>query len=232
MTTQDLQRHAYAVLRDKLISCEYQPGSLLNETGLSADLGMSRTPLREALHRLELEGWVRTLPRRGVLVSLVLLSDIEEIFQARLEIEPVTLRMAAPSLPAEELRHFRAQLAREDLSPRAAFRLDMSMHLFLIGHCGNRPIMDMMQGVFDRNRRAVTYTRQDELRIHDARQEHLEVLDLLLRQDVEGAGDALRSHISGCRDAALEFYVQHLGSDGALPGRPPSVVRPLRSATD
>lgn len=232
MTTQDLGQHAYSVLRDKLINCEFPPGALLNETDLSAELEVSRTPVREALHRLELDGWVRIVPRRGVEVARILLSDIDEIFQARMEIEPVTLRMAAPLLPTAELRHFRSQFARSDLSPRAAFRLDMSMHLFLIGHCGNRHIMDMMQRVFDRNRRAVIYTRQDELRIHDAQHEHQEILDLLLLRDVDGACDALRAHIAGCRDAAMEFYVRHLGEDGVVThGGPADRLSPPEPAT-
>ncbi|MGY1840651.1 MULTISPECIES: GntR family transcriptional regulator [unclassified Modestobacter] len=210
MSAPDLRQHVYAVLRDKLINCEYRPGAMLNETDLSVDLGVSRTPVREALHRVELEGLVRIVPRRGVQVAPVLLADIEQIFQVRLEVEPIALRLAAGSLPAEELRWYRRQLARTDLDPKAAFGLDMSMHLFFIGHCGNRHIMDMMRRVFDGNRRAVIHTRQDELRIHDARDEHVQILDLLLARDVEGACRALRQHIVCCRDAAMEFYVRHL----------------------
>lgn len=210
MSRRDLKNHAYTVLREKLITCEFLPGSMLNEARLSIDLGVSRTPVREALNRIEQEGLVRIIPKKGIYVADVSLSDIIQVFEVRLSMEPVALRMAAPTLPPDELRQFREAFVRDDPDPRNSFRTDMAMHLFIISHCGNRFIIDMMRRVFDYNRRAVIYTKQDECRIHEAREEHLGLLDQILAGETDTAVETLRQHIECCQRAAMDFYMTRL----------------------
>lgn len=205
-TNRDLKNLAYEILREKLINCEYKPGTMLNETQLSEDLGFSRTPIRQALNRIEQEGFIRILPKKGIYVTDVSLDDVRQIFQARLEIEPVALRMAGPVLPEEELLIFRRKFLGEDPYVRADFRVDTAMHLFIIEHCGNRFIIDMMRKVFDINTRIIISTGQNETKIHDACKEHLEVLDLLLKRDFEKAQQAMYRHIESCKNAALDFF--------------------------
>jgi DNA-binding GntR family transcriptional regulator len=205
-TNRDLKNLAYEILREKLINCEYKPGTMLNETQLSEDLGFSRTPIRQALNRIEQEGFIRILPKKGIYVTDVSLNDVRQIFQARLEIEPVALKMAGPYLPEEELLNFHRKFLGEDPLVRADFRLDTAMHLFIIEHCGNRFIIDMMRKIFDINTRIIISTRQHETKIHDACKEHLEVLDLLLARDFTKAHQAMYRHIESCKNAALDFF--------------------------
>ena len=205
-TNRDLKNLAYEIIREKLINCQYKPGTMLNETQLSEDLGFSRTPIRQALNRIEQEGFIRVLPKKGIYVTDISLNDVRQIFQVRLEIEPVTLKMAGPVLPEEELLTFRRKFLGEDPAVRADFRLDTAMHLFIIEHCGNRFIIDMMRKVFDINTRIIISTKQHELKIHDACKEHLEVLDLLLSRDFPKAQQAMYRHIESCKNAALDFF--------------------------
>ena len=90
----NLKLQAYSILKKKIISCEYQPGSMLNEAQLAEELGFSRTPIREAISILEMEGFLCIVPKKGILVTDILLSDIVQIFQARMEIEPIALKLA------------------------------------------------------------------------------------------------------------------------------------------
>jgi DNA-binding GntR family transcriptional regulator len=203
---QNLKDVAYFTLREKLINCEYKSGTMLNEAQLSATLGFSRTPIRQALNRIEQEGYIRILPKKGIYVTDISLNDVRQIFQVRLEVEPVALRMAGPSLPEEDLLDFRRKFLGEVKGVRADFRLDTTMHLFIIEHCGNRFIIDMMRKVFDENTRVIISSGQNELKIHDACQEHLEVVNLLLERRIDDAQDALRSHIENCKKAALDFF--------------------------
>ena len=141
----DLKNHAYQIIKERLINCIYEPGSFINESQLAADLGLSRTPfrfqpvdgftesrtpVREAINRLESEGLVKVMPKKGIFVSDIQLSDVLQIFQARIEIEPVALGMAAPHLPTEELLHFRNTFTQDFPDIQNAFRLDTAMHLF------------------------------------------------------------------------------------------------------
>lgn len=206
MVNQDLKKQAYDILRQKLIYCEYKPGSLLNEAQLSEELGFSRTPIREALNRIEQEGFIRILPKKGIFVTDIALRDVQQIFEVRIQIEPVTLKMAAPNLPRDTLLQFRDLFLGDDPDVRYGFELDTAMHLFLIDHCGNRFLTEMMHKVFDQNTRVIISSKQNCIQIHDAKQEHLEILDLLLDEKFDRAVESMCTHIASCRKAALDFF--------------------------
>ena len=202
----DLKNHTYCILKERLVNCIYPPGTLLNEAQLAADLGASRTPVREAISRLESDGFVKIMPKKGVYVSDILLSDVLQIFQTRIEIEPIAVRLAAPHLPREELLAFCGKFKGEAPDIQNGFRLDTAMHLFIIEHCGNRYIIDMMHRIFDENTRVIISSKQNQVQIHDARLEHLDILNSLLDKDTERAIALMQSHIENCRKAALDYF--------------------------
>ena len=135
------------------------------------------------------------------------MNDVLQIFQTRLEIEPITLRLAIPYLNRDELMFFQKRFESEDLNLEDAFRLDTAMHLFFVEHCGNAYLIEMMRKLFDDNTKAVIATGQNSAKIHDARLEHLEILNSLIRRDdAETSANFLRSHIDTCRKAALNYF--------------------------
>ena len=202
----DLKNKAYETIKERLLDCTYEPGTLLNEARLAEDLGFSRTPVREAISRLESDGFVKIMPKKGIYVSDILLSDVLQIFQTRIEIEPVALRMAAPYLPESELIQFRGKFLEDFEDIPNNFRLDTAMHLFIIEYCGNRYIIDMMHRVFDDNTRVIIASKQNRVQIHDAREEHMEILDALLEKDVDKAQSLMKTHVESCRRAALDYF--------------------------
>ena len=202
----DLKNHTYCILKERLVNCIYPPGTLLNEAQLAADLGASRTPVREAISRLEMEGFVKIMPKKGIYVTDISLNDVLQIFQTRIEIEPIAVRLAAPHLPREELLAFCGKFKEEAPDIQNGFRLDTAMHLFIIEHCGNRYIIDMMHRIFDENTRVIISSKQNQVQIHDARLEHLDILNSLLDKDTERAIALMQSHIENCRKAALDYF--------------------------
>ena len=202
----DLKNHTYCILKERLVNCIYPPGTLLNEAQLAADLGASRTPVREAISRLEMEGFVKIMPKKGIYVTDISLNDVLQIFQTRIEIEPIAVRLAAPHLPREELLAFCGKFKGEAPDIQNGFRLDTAMHLFIIEHCGNRYIIDMMHRIFDENTRVIISSKQNQVQIHDARLEHLDILNSLLDKDAERAIALMQSHIENCRKAALDYF--------------------------
>nr|WP_298547785.1 GntR family transcriptional regulator [uncultured Lachnoclostridium sp.] len=202
----DLKNHTYCILKERLVNCIYTPGTLLNEAQLAADLGASRTPVREAISRLEMEGFVKIMPKKGIYVTDISLNDVLQIFQTRIEIEPIAVRLAAPHLPREELLAFCGKFKGEAPDIQNGFRLDTAMHLFIIEHCGNRYIIDMMHRIFDENTRVIISSKQNQVQIHDARLEHLDILNSLLDKDTERAIALMQSHIENCRKAALDYF--------------------------
>lgn len=202
-----LKNSLYLDLKDKLINCIYPPGTLLNEMQLANDYSMSRTPIREALSRLEMDGYIKIMPKKGIYVTDISLNDVMQIFQTRLRIEPITLQMAAPHLKREDLLLFREKFEQNDIDISKSYLLDKAMHLFIIENCGNRYIINMMQKLFDDNTRVVIASKQNQVKIHDAQCEHIEILDSLLsNDDIEASAELMRKHIETCKRAALDYF--------------------------
>lgn len=203
---ENLKTRAYNALKEKIVSCEYKPGSMLNEAQLAAELNFSRTPIREAISILEMEGFLRIVPKKGILVADILLSDVVQIFQARMEIEPITLKLAGPRLPKEELEKWLHLFQTHESSVEHGYQTDTNMHLFIIRHCGNSYLIDMLQKVFDKNMRVIICSTENRAHMQEARKEHIEILQFLLQEDYEQAAAKMRSHVAGCRKAALDFF--------------------------
>lgn len=197
----------YQALKERLINCIYPPGSLLNEMQLAEEFSVSRTPVREAIGRLEMDGYVRVLPKKGIYVTDISLNDVHQIFQTRIEIEPLAMKLAVPHLSMDELLMFRKRFTDEEPDLANAFRLDTAMHLFLVEHCGNRYIIEMMRKLFDDNTRIVIASKQNQVQIHNAKREHLEILNSLIQKDdPEKTAQLLRVHLETCRRAALDYF--------------------------
>lgn len=205
-SNRDLKNLAYDIIKEKLITCEYIPGTSLNEGQLSAELGFSRTPVREAISRLEQDGFIKVMPKKGIYVTDISLNDVVQIFQARIEIEPVALRMAGPHLSMDKLLEFREEFSGEEHDVTVGFHKDTNMHLYIIDQCGNRFIIDMMHKLFEENTRVVIASKQNEVKIHDARQEHLTIINLLIEEKFEEASNYMRTHVESCRRAALDYF--------------------------
>lgn len=105
----------YSSIRDKILALEYKPGEILNEQTLAKDFGVSRTPLREVLTRLEWEKLVRVLPRTGSMVTEIEFQKMIHVFQIRFEIEDLAGRLAAENVTAEHLDQIAALQAECEL---------------------------------------------------------------------------------------------------------------------
>lgn len=202
-----LKRKIYHDLKQKLIHCVYPPGSELNELMLTEEYGVSRTPVREAVSQLELEGYVKVLPKKGIYIPDVSVDQVLQIFQTRLEIEPVTLRMAIPYLDIGELIAYRWKYQKPEPDLMKALELDTELHLYFIDHCKNNYLIEMMHRLFDDNTRMVIATGQTEAKIHNAVVEHLEILDNLINhEDPELSAELMRKHVETCRTEALKYF--------------------------
>ena len=101
-----LKLQAYQYLKTKILNCEYRPNEFLNEQKLCAEMGnISRTPMRDALGRLEQEGLITILPKKGLMVSGITEEDVHSMFEMRLLVEPYALRTYGNLIPREQLEN-------------------------------------------------------------------------------------------------------------------------------
>ena len=164
--------------------------------------------MREAVSRLESEGFVKVIPKKGIYVTDILLSDVLQIYQIRMEFEPTILRLAASRLPKEEIQYFcqRFEHGEPDETIMDRIQLDTAMHLFIIEHCGNRYMVDVMHRVYDISSRIVYFVHQNHATVHVEAVENLEILKLLLEDNVDTATEKMKVHIEHCRMAALNYF--------------------------
>lgn len=211
-----LKQAVYYDLKDKLINCVYAPGTTINELELTQAYGVSRTPVREAVTQLEMDGYVKILPKKGIYVTEISLENVIQIFKARAEIEPITLRMARPYLSVNQLIALRKNILEHEHDIHNAYKWDMQMHLYFIDNCRNNYLINMMHKVFDDNTRVIIATGQNETKIHNAVMEHTEILDnLIAENDIEITCRLMRSHVENCRLAAIQYldspaYREHI----------------------
>ncbi|WP_320128707.1 GntR family transcriptional regulator [uncultured Sphaerochaeta sp.] len=202
----NLKRQVYETIKEKIITCEYRPGSVLTEAYLTEEMQNSRTPVREAVGILESEGFVKVLPKKGIFVTDILLSDVIQIFQARLEIEPLCIRLGKNNFSTEELEVWKQRFESPTMDDLSDKELDSKMHMDLISKCNNKYIIAMMKKVSDQNRRIIICSKNNSKHIIEARHEHVEILGALIEGDFEKASILMREHIADCRQAAMDYF--------------------------
>jgi DNA-binding GntR family transcriptional regulator len=143
-----LADRAYAAIRDRLVMLEIRPGDPLNDDRLAAELGTGRTPVREALKRLEGDRLVVAYPRRGTFATAVDITDLANLSEVRLALEPLAARSAARAAGTAdraELADLGSRIAELDPSgdPRELLRADVEVHRALYRATGNPHLEDV-----------------------------------------------------------------------------------------
>lgn len=197
---------AYTEIKQKIVNCEYLPDTFLNELSLMKELGVSRTPIREAMSRLEHENLVRIVPKKGVLVSGFSLGDVREVYQVRELLEPYIIRFWGSRVDRQALRTYRdnLNLPGDDLPDWKRFLLDNELHKLIYDCCQNKYFVQLLDKVYDQNQRIRILSGRLHRRLEDTRFEHLTILERLLADDSEGAAQAMSVHLANSKQAAFD----------------------------
>ncbi|MDT3399732.1 GntR family transcriptional regulator [Streptomyces sp. B1866] len=194
----------YAHVKRGVLDRSYQGGTLLTEGGLADAVGVSRTPVREALLRLEAEGLLKLYPKKGALVLPVSAQEIADVVETRLLIEEHAVRKAVPAPDAlldrlaELLAEQRRQAAAGDLAAVAA--TDRCFHAEIVRHAGNDILGRLYDQLRDRQLRmgvAVMHAHPDRIAKNIA--EHAGILDALRGGDADAAARHVHQHVGWVR---------------------------------
>ncbi len=190
----------YSRIKRRILDNEFPPGFQILEQALALQLGVSRTPVREALIRLHNEGLVEVIPRHGMRVLPLSLDDMKEIYEILTSLEPLAAELlarrrpsAADLAPLEEASSAMARaLEANDLDAWA--KADEAYHLRLLELCGNRRLSSMVMACWDQAHRARMFTLRLRPRPERSTREHLAVVAAIGRGDAETARDLYRRH--------------------------------------
>jgi DNA-binding GntR family transcriptional regulator len=213
-----LRAAVYARIVALIVSAEYRPGSVLTEAALSRAMGVSRTPVREALLRLEAEGVLESTLARGFTLRALSRSEAAELYPILAALEALAVQNAGPAVKSV-LGALRATLGELEACAGAVRRwqLDTQWHATLTSACGNRHLAGLIAQLrTSLSRYELAYMRQVRSR-EKADQQHREILTALEAGDARRAASLLTGHWHDGEQLILRWLA---GSDPSAPGAP------------
>ncbi|MBX3056425.1 MAG: GntR family transcriptional regulator [Anaerolineae bacterium] len=147
MTHYVLSQQAYQSIKRKIVYLELEPGAVIDEAVLQDSLGLGRTPIREALQRLEQEKLVTIVPRRGMFVSEISVTDLYQIFELRLTVEALAVRLAARRGSETHWQQMEAVLNSipwHDATDQQLIEIDEACHAIIYAAADNHFLEDML----------------------------------------------------------------------------------------
>lgn len=203
-----LRELAYAQIKQRIISCEFRPGDAINEAQLTAALGLGRTPIHQALHRLEVEGMVTIMPRKGVMVTALSLNDVLDMIEVRVSNEQLCIKLAVERAHDSDIQAMRdilertpALLAKHDVAGLMA--LDLQFHMSISAAAHNRVLAELLRNLHEKQARFWYLTLSENHHSERIYHEHLQILEALEQRDGAAAVAAIHHHIDDFRRAIM-----------------------------
>lgn len=199
-----LSDKAYRLLKHKIATLELPPSSVINEQELMEELDIGRTPIREALRRLEVENLVTIVPRRGTFVSGLSITDLQALAEVRQELEGLAARLAAGRASDEQLEQMEVLFEGFDRvvsqgGNEALMDRDKRFHYLVYEAADNKFLEDMLDQLYTLSLR-LWYISLDKLSsqaMKEAIEEHLEIIEALREGDSDKAESAMQAHVVG-----------------------------------
>lgn len=203
--TRLLRQVAYERLQEALTHANLEPGDPLSETRISKALGISRTPVREALQQLAQEGLVQIIPGRAITVAAPSMQDIFDAIHVRELLEPEVVRLAAEAMPPKEREALRDLTEAMEQAARAGDRanwskIDMKWHEILNSSCPNRLLGQMAMQARNRIYKVGADNHVTDQYLIDGTLEHKQVVEAILSGDGKTAEQLMREHIRSVRE--------------------------------
>lgn len=212
MSNKNLKKRAYEIIKEGILNCKYMPNSFLNEDLLCEQVQVSRTPIRDALSRLEQEHLVKIIPKKGILVAPLSMIEINMVFEGRLLIEPYIILNYCKEIPTEMMdslyNNMEAYRKGIQITANNIFELDDEFHQCIVSQCTNRYFNRIYKEVCDQNYRIrILSGLADNHRLHNSVVEHQNIIDFLSNGLVLEAAEAMSSHLTNSKKASIQSYI-------------------------
>lgn len=207
MPKESLKQIAYNIIKNKILTCEYKPNSFLNEDAVCSDLSMSRTPVRDALSRIEQEHLIKIYPKKGFLITPISISEIEMVFEGRLLLESYIIINYCSNLPNEfilYLKNINNNIKKSISSNEDYYIYDHEFHQSLISKCKNKYLLHAYDDIYNQNSRLRFLSgRDNKERLKATYEEHNDIIEALKENNVELAAKMMRIHLEKSR---ISYY--------------------------
>lgn len=205
-----LSGKVFRTLRDGILTGKYKEGDELREVTIGKELGVSRTPVREALRQLELEGLVTIVPNKGTYVNGISAEDVRDIYMIRIRLEGLAARLAAKRVSQEQIDEMEEMLLLSEFYRKKGMteqlaQLDGKFHVILYEACGSRMLKHLLTDFHRYVEMARKCSIRTENRAEKSIGEHMKILEAMKQRDEDQAEKLMEEHI--------RHVVQHLRLD-------------------
>ena len=205
--TVSLAEQVFEHLENNILSGVYSRGEYLTELKLVADLGVSRTPIREALHRLETEHIIETTSK-GILVLGVTEKDIEDIYEIRLKIEGLAARKAAENITDDQIKEMKEAVDLQEFyverkDAEQIRKMDSRFHYLLYLYSGSNVYLDTLEPLHKKLQKYRKASVENSERANSSVLEHKAIFDAIAAHDGDAAEQAAFLHIQKARKHIL-----------------------------
>lgn len=199
----------FNTLRKAILTGELKPGERLLEIQLANQLGVSRTPIREAIRKLELEGLVIMMPRRGAEVAQITEKDLRDVLEVRRALDALCAELACDRITEEEKQklkdacdEFEKATATGDATTIAA--ADVALHDIIVEVTGNRRLIQLINNLSEQMYRYRFEYIKDENQHNNLVEEHRMIYESIVSGDKEGAAKAAKLHIDNQESSIIK----------------------------
>jgi DNA-binding GntR family transcriptional regulator len=204
-----LSDQAYELIKQDIITCVFEPGQQIIQKQLAERYGLGTTPVREALQRLAQEGFVQPIPRFGYTVRYVALSDVHEIYELRLILEPMAARLAAMRAGPEALEMIARNADLNYVYPRGGAHVHhAAFHRSIAAACGNSRLYEMTVRVLDEMTGIFHLGLDLSDSLADMQGEHASLVAALQEHDPDRAEQLMRGQILHSRQLVLDALIR------------------------
>lgn len=207
-----VREHAYLYLKDLILEGTYKAGDRLIERELAAKLNISRTPIREALFRLESQGYVKTVPRKGVVVSNISKEQVIEVFTILSSLEVLAVKLAAQRMDkkTQQVLDLKVQELMEIQEKNEDnFNLEHIQMNHLINKASKSPkLFEILSGLIDYIHMSANMGYETPGRRKESLKEHINIMTALRNQEAEMAEYLMKIHIENSKKAYINYMDQ------------------------
>lgn len=205
--TVSLAEQVFERLENDILTGKYQRGEILTELKLVSDLGVSRTPVREALHRLEQEHIIE-ITSKGILILGVTEQDLKDIFAIRLRIEGLASYCATESMTAEQLAELKETLELQEFyvakqDPEHIKTMDSRFHQLIYRYCGSAVLNDTLLPLHKKVQKYRRASVENNSRAQQSAREHRAIFEAIEARDAALAEKYTTEHIANAADHIL-----------------------------
>lgn len=212
MPRETLKHQAYTIIKEKIINCEYAPEMIINEELIQKDISVSRTPIRDALSRLEHEGLIKILPKKGIYIPNISLDEVNMLYEARCLIEPYSVRYYGNKISKEVyLKYFyqyNSYLEQDNEEIYSFEEMDDKFHRMFIYASENSYFLNLYATIESQIRRTRVLTAKTQKnRLKFTVEEHIAIVTAALKKNWIEATDAMQYHLSQSKDIIFDYIL-------------------------